>query len=61
MVFRLTALSLLALAIASAAPLPGSATSMSTMKMSMKHQCRDKKGHFIKGTYMKCPAGTHKA
>ncbi|MBD5604996.1 MAG: hypothetical protein IAI48_07905 [Candidatus Eremiobacteraeota bacterium] len=56
------------LAIVAFAPLAGSAADkmaspkpamMSGMKMT--HQCRDAKGHFVKGKYMKCPAGTHKA
>ena len=54
-----------ALAALAVAPVAGSATSMSSPKpmMGMKstHQCRDAKGHFVKGKYMKCPAGTHKA
>jgi hypothetical protein len=35
---------------------------MAGMKMSPpKHQCRDKKGHFVKGKFARCPAGTRKA
>jgi hypothetical protein len=28
---------------------------------STMHQCRNAKGQFVKGKYLKCPAGTHKA
>jgi hypothetical protein len=57
-----------AMAIAVAASLPAAAWAaaaspkpMMMKSMSTPHQCRDAKGHFIKGKYAKCPAGTHKA
>ena len=56
---RSIAVSALALAVVAGMPLTSSA--MDKMMSPMKHQCRDKKGHFIKGMYAKCPAGTHKA
>jgi len=64
MTLRSIAISALTLALAAGSPLAGSAATdkMAGMKMSPpKHQCRDKKGHFIKGKYAKCPAGSHKA
>jgi hypothetical protein len=58
--------SVMAIALGASLPLAAWAAAASpkpmTMKgMSMPHQCRDAKGHFIKGKYAKCPAGTHKA
>jgi hypothetical protein len=32
-----------------------------THQTSAPHQCRNAKGQFVKGKYVKCPAGTHKA
>jgi hypothetical protein len=52
----------LVLALAIGAPVAAPAAGMGKMKMMKSlHQCRDAKGHFIKGKYVKCPAGTHKA
>jgi hypothetical protein len=63
MTLRSIAIPALTFALAAGSPLAGSAAdNMAGMKMSPpKHQCRDKKGHFVKGKYAKCPAGTHKA
>ena len=59
--------SAVALAVFAVVPLAGSAASMASpkpmkpMMMKAPHQCRDAKGHFVKGKYATCPAGTHKA
>jgi hypothetical protein len=59
-----------AIALFAAAPLAASAmASPKPMMMgsshmthqSTMHQCRNAKGQFVKGKYLKCPAGTHKA
>jgi hypothetical protein len=55
---------LAAFALSIAIGAPALATSMkATPKPMMKtpHQCRDAKGHFVKGKYLKCPNGTHAA
>jgi hypothetical protein len=49
----------LTLGFASLAPV---ASSASVMLVKSPHLCRDNKtGKFIKGKYLKCPAGSHKA
>jgi len=63
---RKAASSAMAIAVAASLPLAAWAATASPKPMMMKamsmpHQCRDAKGHFIKGKYTKCPAGTHKA
>jgi hypothetical protein len=38
------------------------AVSAGVVLVKTPHKCRDNKtGRFIKGTYFKCPAGSHKA
>jgi len=65
--FRKAASSVMAIAVAASLPVAAWAAAAASPKpmmmkgMSMPHQCRDAKGHFIKGKYAKCPAGTHKA
>ncbi len=49
-------------ASASASPKPMMmGSSHMTHQTSAPHQCRNAKGQFVKGKYVKCPAGTHKA
>jgi hypothetical protein len=55
MSFSRVALAAFVLSVAAGfAPVAASATTMAT-----PHMCRDAKGHFIKGKYLKCPKGTH--
>ncbi|MBD5635615.1 MAG: hypothetical protein IAI49_14155 [Candidatus Eremiobacteraeota bacterium] len=54
------AIAALGLCLTIGSPLVASAHS-SMMMTKPPHMCRDAKGRFIKGKYMKCPAGTHHA